>query len=84
MTHNLIKQFPNFTKFIFFSTANLYSPSRKVTENSKITVQSPYAESKLMNEKSYTIYLKAMIIVLQFLDYLMLLVVIFLITLNIN
>ena len=51
MTHNLIKQFPNFSKFIFFSTANLYSPSRKVTENSKITVQSPYAESKLINEK---------------------------------
>ena len=56
MTHNLIKQFPNFTNLFFF-LANLYSPSRKVTENSKITVQSPYAESKLMNEKFYT-YLK--------------------------
>lgn len=51
MTNNLIKIFPKFKKFIFFSTANLYSPSKKISENSKIEVQSPYGESKLINEK---------------------------------
>lgn len=51
MTNNLIKAFPNFKKFIFTSTANLYKPSRKISENSKIEIQSPYAESKLINEK---------------------------------
>ena len=51
MTNNLIKIFPNFKKFIFTSTANLYKPSRRISENSKVEVQSPYAESKLINEK---------------------------------
>jgi len=51
MTNNLIKAFPHFKKFIFTSTANLYKPSRKISENSKIEIQSPYAESKLINEK---------------------------------
>ena len=51
MTNNLINVFPFFNKFIFTSTANLYKPSKKIFEDSVIEVQSPYAESKLMNEK---------------------------------
>ena len=51
MTSNLLDIFKNFSKFIFFSTANLYSPSKNISEKSKLKIQSPYAESKLINEK---------------------------------
>lgn len=51
MTNNLLQIFPNFKKLIFFSTANLYSPSKNISETSKIEVQSPYGESKLINER---------------------------------
>lgn len=51
MTNNLINTFPNFKKFIFTSTANLYKPSKNIKENSEIEAQSPYGESKLINEK---------------------------------
>ena len=51
MTNNLINIFPYFKKFIFTSTANLYKPSKKISEKSEIEIQSPYAESKLINEK---------------------------------
>lgn len=51
MTNNLLKLFPKYKKFIFVSTANLYKPSKKISESSQIEVQSPYAESKLMIEK---------------------------------
>ena len=51
MTYNLLNTFKNFSKFIFFSTANLYSPSKNISEKSIIKIQSPYAESKLFNEK---------------------------------
>ena len=51
MTVNLLNIFPNFSKFIFFSTANLYQPSANISENSYIETQSPYAESKLTIER---------------------------------
>lgn len=51
MTNNIIKIFPFFERFIFTSTANLYKPSKKISEKSKIEIQSPYGESKLINEK---------------------------------
>lgn len=49
MTVNLLDIF-DFNKFIFFSTANLYSPNFKINEKSKINPQSPYGESKLVVE----------------------------------
>lgn len=51
MTLNLLNIFPDFSKFIFFSTANLYCPSVNISEDSKIETQSPYAESKLIIER---------------------------------